>query len=134
MGKYLRLSCLWRKSTQIFPNALDHFESMRKLRLYDIIFTLLNDYPPLRDSDKKLIWNVWGRLGFLSGETPQQYISRYNFMEAPSVETIRRTRQKIQETHKALRSSQTVQETKNEIARQKGTFIYREPIQIGFAV
>lgn len=55
-------------------------------------------------------------------------------MEAPSVETIRRTRQKIQETHKALRSSQTVQETKNEIARQKGTFIYREPIQIGFAV
>lgn len=100
---------------------------MTKLRLYDYIKKLLEDYPALRDSDKKLIWNVWGSLGYLTGRV----IIREDFMKAPSHETIRRTRQKIQELNPHLRSSQTVMEAKIDIAAQRGTHIFREPIQLG---
>jgi hypothetical protein len=115
------------------PPTLDSMRrsSMTKLKLYDVIKGLLEKYPALRDSDRKLIWNVWGHMGFLSGISPNQYVNRGAFMLAPHFESIRRCRQKIQEKHPELRSSQTVMEAKIDKQHERGTFIYREPIQLG---
>jgi hypothetical protein len=104
---------------------------MRAVRLYDFIKNQLEKFPELRDSDKKLTWVIWGSLGFLYGVPPYQHLTKEAFMKAPSTETIRRTRQKIQELHKELRSSQTVEEAKIEKEHEKGTFVFREPIQMG---
>lgn len=91
-------------------------------KLYDVVKKLLEDYPSLRDSDRLLIWNVWGTLGYLSGDG----ISRTNFMRAPHTESVRRIRQKIMEQYPQLKSSPNVQKIKQEKQRTKGTWVYRE--------
>lgn len=104
---------------------------MRKTKIYDLVYHLLVKYPQLRDSDKLLIWNVWGRNGYIdkfNTEMGETYIMRSNFLEATSPESIRRCRQKIQETHPELRSSKAIQAEKDKLAAQKGTHIYREEI------
>ena len=97
-----------------------------KTKTYDLVFDLLTRYPPLRDSDKQLIWNVWGKRGYLVIENGTTLIHKESFLVATSPESIRRCRQKIQEKHPELRSSKAVQEEKDKIAAQKGTHIYRE--------
>lgn len=99
---------------------------MTKLKLYDVVMRLLEEFPPLRDSDRKLLWNVWGELGYLTGRA----ILREDFMVAPHFESVRRTRQKIQEKHPDLRSSQSVMEAKIDKQATKSTFIYREQIKL----
>lgn len=95
-------------------------------KLYDSIKILLKEYPYLRDSDKKLQWKVWQIQGYISHDT----LSYGNFMNAKliSTETIRRTRQKIQEKCPELRGSLKVQALRDRKRKTKGTFIYREPI------
>lgn len=99
---------------------------MTKIRLYDHVKRMLEDSPMLRDSDRKLIWRVWSDLGFVTGRA----IIYEDFMKAPLPETIRRIRQKIQEKHPNLRSSQSVMEAKIDKQYEKGTFIYREQIPL----
>jgi hypothetical protein len=93
-------------------------------KLYDTVKDLLIKYPKLRDSDRLLIWNVWGLAGYIQNGV----ISREDFINAPHPESIRRCRQKIQETHPELQSSPNVQHEKELIEDQKGTHIYREKI------
>ena len=100
-----------------------------KFKLYDLIKNLLTDYPELRDSDKKLIWEVWSKLDFINdddGSYDGELITYQNFVDAPSTETIRRCRQKIQELNPELRGSQKIRKAREEKAKEKGTFIYRE--------
>jgi hypothetical protein len=103
-------------------------------KIYDLIKELLTDYPELRDSDKKLRWNIWSRSGFIRGTrvlagSPFSFITEEDYMKAPNDETIRRCRQKIQELHPELRSSKFVQDKKELIERQRGTHIFREQIR-----
>lgn len=92
------------------------------MKLYTLIKQLLIDYPELRDSDKKLIWYVW----IENGNAHYEHITKNDFMEAPSTESIRRCRQKIQEQHEELRGTPKVRKAREEKAKEKGTFIYRE--------
>jgi hypothetical protein len=103
---------------------------MKKQKLYDLIKQLLTDYPQMRDSDKVLIWEVWGRLGFVTRDLYWgSVLTSEKFWDATSPESIRRCRQKIQEKHPELRSSKKVQEAKDRKEATKSTFIYREPVQ-----
>lgn len=81
----------------------------------------MEDYPYTRDSDKQLIWEVWVKLSLISNDC----INYLSFVKAPSTETIRRCRQKIQELHPELRGSKRVREMRKDIADQKGTHIFR---------
>jgi len=95
------------------------------MKIYDLVKNLLTDNPDLRDSDKKLIWRVWYEMGLVDN---YRFITKDNFMKAPSTETIRRCRQKIQETHPELQSSKWIKAQREKIAEQKGTYIYREEV------
>ena len=93
-------------------------------RLYDQVKELLEKYPSMRDSDRILVWNVWGFQGYVKSGS----ISRSDFFKAANTESIRRVRQKIQEKFPALRSSKEVQKMKDEKEKEKGTFVYREDL------
>lgn len=94
------------------------------MKLYDTVYDLLKKYPALRNSDKLLIWNVWG----FSNKLNMGYITRDNFMRAISPESITRCRRKIQELYPELCSSKSVQIEKDAKKKQKGTFIFREEL------
>lgn len=96
------------------------------MKTYDLVKELLEKYPALRDSDRLLIWNVWGKLGFLNSDYGATVIEKSMFMKAPHPETIRRSRADIQRRFPELRSSKAIQKMKNEKAAEKGTHIYRE--------
>ena len=93
------------------------------MKLYLKILHLLQEYEELRNSDKMLIWKVWVDGGFVKYEN----ITYPAFMEAPSVETIRRTRQKVQEEHPELQANEKIVRARRMKQSSKGTFIYREP-------
>ena len=99
------------------------------MKTYDLIKQLLTDHAELRDSDKRLIWRVWNELGFTDANDANFSIQLKDFMEAPSTETIRRCRQKIQELHPELQSSKWIKKQRDAIAEQKGTYIFRETVK-----
>jgi hypothetical protein len=104
---------------------------MKKQRIYDLVKKLLTEYPATRDNDKKLQWLTFGRLGFITGSyivgrELKSYITFEDFFKAPSTETIRRCRQKVQELNPELRGSKFVQEKRAEKAEQKGMFVFHE--------
>ena len=89
------------------------------MKTYDYIKNLLTDFPELRDSDRKLIWRVWGK---------DKYITYQEFIDAPSPETVRRCRQMVQANNPELRSSKYIQEQKDKVERQRGTFVFRQQL------
>lgn len=95
------------------------------MKLYDRVKKLLEDYPKLRDSDRLLIWNVWG----MEGLVHDGVITKENFLKAPHTESIRRVRQKIQEQHPNLQSSPEVQKAKKTKEKKKGNFVYKEEVK-----
>lgn len=99
---------------------------MKNTKLYDTIRSLLETNADLRDSDRELIWALWELEGFAG-----KYISKHDFIfSALNTETVRRTRQKVQENHPELSSSESALRAKNEKQETKGTFVYRETLQI----
>lgn len=71
--------------------------------LKEIVYKILVDYPETRDSDKKLIWEVWikneSSYFYSDGEECglcSEIITKEDFMKAPSPESIRRVRQQLQ--------------------------------------
>jgi len=93
------------------------------MRLYIKIKHLLVEFPELRNSDKMLIWKVWVDGGFVKYGT----ITLEAFMNAPSVETIRRTRQKLQEDFPELQATEGVRRARKLKQSTKSTFVYQEP-------
>jgi hypothetical protein len=89
------------------------------MNLYDTIYNLLRDDHDLRYSDKKLIWRVWEKQRIAGA-----YIHMEDFIyEAECPETIRRIRQKIQETHKEVaRVKSTKYESDNAYIYRKSMF------------
>ena len=93
------------------------------MKIYDKTKHLLETYPPLRNGDKLLIWAVWKEEGLANSH----YITLENFLKATSAESVRRTRQKIQELHPELSpTSETVRRRRGLKEASKGTFIFRE--------
>jgi hypothetical protein len=89
------------------------------MSLKTLIYKLLVKYPELRDSDRLLVWKVWEIQGIAT-----DYMSKYDFItKAEHFENVRRTRQKIQEEFPEVRSSNRVQEVKDEIAEMRGDHV-----------
>ena len=80
-------------------------------------------FPELRDSDKKLFWDICKRKGYVGFDG---VMTRQNFMSAPAFESVSRARRKVQENHPELRSSKEVQQFKNNKESKKGYFPYHE--------
>lgn len=72
------------------------------MKLNKTIEHVLTNYPEARDSDKYLILKVWEAYGLYLSESQKD-----KFMGCPSTESIRRTRQKLQEQGK-YRASERV--------------------------
>jgi hypothetical protein len=102
-----------------------------KIKIYDLVLELLQDYPESRNSDKKLIWRAWEKLGYVESGYSLQY---EDFMRAPSTESLRRARQLVQASHPELQATRRVRSERKFIENQKGTFVYREvtPVQERF--
>ena len=94
------------------------------MRLYDVIYKLLTEHTELRDSDKKLQWRIME----LTGAIRNGALTYESWMNAENTETIRRTRQKVQEDHEELKSSPQVQAYKDAKEGAQGKFVYREHI------
>jgi len=96
---------------------------------YDQVLSLLRKNPELRNDDKALRWAYLEGLGLVV-DIPLygRMLSEYAESKAPSFETIRRSRQKVQANHPELGPTdpEVVQKRKKKEAT-KGTFIYREP-------
>ena len=73
----------------------------------DIVYSLLENNPSLRDCDVKLMCAVWKKqsgLGYYFSEKPISFL--FDLMlekKLSSAESIRRSRAKLQELHKNLR-------------------------------
>lgn len=96
------------------------------MKLYDVIYKLLTEHTELRDSDKKLQWRIME----LTGAIRNGVLTYESWMNAENTETIRRTRQKVQEDHEELKSSPQVQAYKDAKQSTQGKFVYRESVQV----
>lgn len=75
------------------------------------VYYLLQTYPDLRESDRKLIWHYWWRwdsIGFRASDGVDR-ITFSEFLKATNPETIRRAAAKIRELFPELRGSNYVQ-------------------------
>lgn len=70
-----------------------------KQKTHELVKQALIKFPSTRNSDKVLAWIVWKEMGLVSKALT---ISMENFLKAPSLETISRTRRKIQENNPHL--------------------------------
>lgn len=94
------------------------------MKLYDLVRSLLERYPNLRDSDKYLIWAIWSERGYCQNRN----LSFQDYMRAPVPESITRARRKVQEDHPELSSSIKIQTQKDQKESTKGMFIYHEKV------
>lgn len=96
------------------------------MTLKTTIYNILLNNPETRDSDKKLIWEVWKEFGLISGFDVQvYYIMKDNFMKAPSPESIRRCRQALQRTDlltgaKLIQPTKEVKEKRVKLSKEHG--------------
>lgn len=89
------------------------------MKLYDIVKQILQTYPTTRDSDKSLIWQVWVKGGYVQNGV----ITKWDFFDATTPESITRARRKVQEDHPELRGK--TYEKRREIAEfYKGMDVY----------
>lgn len=97
-----------------------------KKKLYDIIKVLLEKYPELRSSDKKLQWAVWTEKNLVGELNELKYITKNSFYNAPPSESITRARRKVQENHPELQATKAVKEARDKKEATKGMFAYHE--------
>lgn len=94
-----------------------------KVKTYDLVGQILEEYVDCRNSDKKLLWEFWKRSGLISLDGSIHY---QTFLYATSSESITRARRKVQEKYPELGSNKGVQKEKDKKESTKGTFIYSE--------
>jgi len=102
------------------------------MKLYDVVKTLLENVPELRNSDKKLLWSVYIKKGLVQvSATNNPMLSKITLMDylnAPSAESVTRARRKVQENHPELQATSSVVNQRRKKQATKGTFIYREQL------
>lgn len=102
------------------------------MKIYDLVKKILEKDQQARNSDKECIWQVYKSVGAVKDVEwfgTREAITKDQFLSGklPSFETIRRSRQKIQELHPELQAtSESVRVRRKQKEEQKGTFIYRE--------
>lgn len=92
------------------------------MKTYILIKKLLTQYPELRSDDKALQWKMFE----IQGKLVNGFLSYQGFKQAKSTETVRRTRQKLQEKHPELQANSQIQEIRKTIQNTKGTWIFRD--------
>lgn len=93
------------------------------MKTYLLVKRILEDHEETRNSDKELQWRIWER----EGAVKNGYLSKQDYIfHAKHFETIRRTRQKIQEKYPHLRASTEVQEMRTNKEKSKGTWIFND--------
>lgn len=108
---------------------------MTTLNIYDIVVETLTQKPDTRDSDKKLIWEIYKSLGHVRPMTPRIirpvfYVLKHeDFLVGPSFESITRARRKAQELNPALRAVNQVTTGRASKATTKGNFIFTEEVR-----
>lgn len=92
------------------------------MKLYDTVITIMREAPETRNSDKRLMWQVWETLGYVKDGklTVEAFLDK----DCPTPESITRCRRKIQESD--LQASESVKRLRQKRAQEKGTHIYRE--------
>lgn len=94
------------------------------MKVYDRVKEILLNDEQAKNSDKVLYWH------FIERSTPpwKPGLDFETWMKLPSFETVRRTRQKLQETdpEKYGATSSKVKQERKQKQETKGTFIYRE--------
>lgn len=84
------------------------------VKIKDIVYHLLIDYPELRDNDRQLMLNVWAKQdgSLVNGRMFRDFALGFKRGDFADPESIRRTRQKLQELHPELRG-RTYRERQN---------------------
>ena len=96
------------------------------MTLKDLVYKILLANPETRDSDKKLIWEVWTQSNLIENiNFLYDSITYENFMKAPSPESCRRCRQALQRTDlligaKLIQPSIKVKEKRVKLSKEKG--------------
>lgn len=88
-----------------------------------LVYDILVVSQECRNSDKKLIWEIYKQLGFV--EHYLDTLSKENFFKAPSPESIRRVRQQLQRedllTGKNLiQPAEEIKKVRVKMSREKG--------------
>jgi hypothetical protein len=106
------------------------------MKTYDLVLRILTRNPATRNSDNLLFAEVLRALGaikpvqWFSVEKEAVLLDSILSGNLPSFETIRRTRQKLQETKPELgATSSKVKALRRQKQSSKGTFIYREVVE-----
>jgi predicted HAD superfamily hydrolase len=93
------------------------------MKLYDRCLDILKRNQQARNSDKVLIWEVFRETGTLMDG---QVITKDGWMGSVSTESIRRCRQKIQETHPELQADNVIQTYRKGIEVNFPKFVFDE--------
>lgn len=105
------------------------------MKTYDLVLRILTRNPATRNSDNLLFAEVLRSLGaikpvqWFSVEKEAVLLDSILSGNLPSFETIRRTRQKIQEKPELAPTNSKVKALRNKKQKTKGTFIFRETVQ-----
>lgn len=83
------------------------------MKVYDKVLKIMRAYPSTRSSDKELIWKYWEESGYISFNA----IGRDAFMNSVMLESITRSRRKIQAKYEELQAVESV--TSNRRAKPK---------------
>jgi hypothetical protein len=90
--------------------------------LKDLVNKILLDNPECRDSDKKLIWEVWKQYNLIDFDG---WITEESFMKAPSPESCRRVRQQLQRSDlllgtKLIQPTKEIKQKRVKLSQEKG--------------
>jgi hypothetical protein len=96
------------------------------IKLYDRIKYLLETAPIYRNSDDELQWQIWVD----TGTVVCGVITKNKFLTALNPETIRRTRQKVQEDNPHLKADKNVLEMREKKEKTGGYFPYHEEVKV----
>lgn len=93
--------------------------------LKDLVYKILLEKPETRDSDKKLIWEVWKQSFLIHSEYGELSIFEKDFMKAPSPESCRRIRQQLQREDlltgtKLIQPTPKVKEKRVKLSKERG--------------
>ncbi len=96
------------------------------MKTFLLVKKLLEQYPELRSDDKLLQWKMLE----LQGKIINGYLSYQGFRTAKSTETIRRTRQMVQEKHPELGPVKEVEKMREQRQQSKGSWVFRDDVAI----
>jgi hypothetical protein len=98
-----------------------HISIIKNGSMYEIVKKVLTEDETTRLDDKKLIWRVYGSMGFVVNGV----LDYGSFKNCPTPETVTRARRKVQELHPELTDKYT---KRNRAKREmkKGFFVYNE--------